>query len=82
VGFATGEELRRLVGHADGVVWAEFSPGDKTALTGSNDSTARLWYTDYRDDMTYLCGKLLRDFTADERAAYETKETQPTCPKP
>jgi WD40 repeat protein/class 3 adenylate cyclase len=79
---ATGKELRRLQGHTDAVWTVAFSPDDKMLLTGSADNTARLWYVDYHDEESYLCGKLLRDFTPDERAQFEIKDTTPTCPKP
>lgn len=40
---ATGNELRRFVGHASLVKSLAFSPDGKWVLTGSEDATARLW---------------------------------------
>jgi WD40 repeat protein/serine/threonine protein kinase/DNA-binding XRE family transcriptional regulator len=79
----TGAELRRLrVSDAVGVGGAiAFSPDGKHILTGSNDGAARLWDTDYHDAIRYLCGRLLRDFSDDERAQYGIPNDGPTCPK-
>jgi WD40 repeat protein/class 3 adenylate cyclase len=78
----TGREVRRFAGHTNFVNAVAFSPDGKWVLTGSSDNTARLWRTDYHDTINDLCGLLLRDFSADERAQYEIKGDQPTCPKP
>ena len=71
-----------MTGHTDAVNSVEFSADDRLVVTASTDGTSRLWYTDYREDVRYLCGQLLRDFTADERAQFEIKDNEPTCPKP
>jgi WD40 repeat protein/tRNA A-37 threonylcarbamoyl transferase component Bud32 len=42
----TGKEIRRFVGHQDGIFNCAFSPDGWTVVTGSNDKTARLWQTD------------------------------------
>jgi WD40 repeat protein len=78
--LATGKELRRFGGHTDQVNGAAYSPNGKMILTGSHDHTARLWEADYHDTIKYLCGKLVRDFTAAERAAYDIQDDMPTCP--
>ena len=49
--------------------------------TVSDDGTARLWDVDYHDTIRYLCSRLLRDFTDDERAQYGITDKEPTCPK-
>jgi WD40 repeat protein len=59
-----------------------FSPDGRRVLTGSNDGAARLWDTDYHDTIRYLCSRLLRDFSDDERAQYGIPNDGPTCPKP
>ena len=76
----TGEELRRFIGHTAGVEGVAFSPDGKYLLTGSDDGTARLWDVDYHTTMDYLCSRLLRDFTDDERAQYGITDDAPTCP--
>ena len=78
---SSGQEVRRFIGHTDAVNSVAFSPDDRLLVTASTDGTSRLWYTDYREDVRYLCGKLLRDFTDEERAQYEIKDSVPTCPQ-
>ncbi len=77
----TGNEIRRFAGHTAAVESAAFSPDGKYVLTGSDDRTARVWDTSYQDTIDYLCGKLLRDFSDDERAQYGITDKEPTCPK-
>ena len=78
----TGQELRRFVGHTAGVENVVFSPDGKYVLTGSDDGTAQLWDVDYHTTMEYLCSRLLRDFTDDERLQYGITDDASTCPKP
>jgi WD40 repeat protein len=39
----TGEQLAKLSGHQETVLWAEFSPDGKWIVTSSGDNTARVW---------------------------------------
>jgi WD40 repeat protein/class 3 adenylate cyclase len=79
----TGQELRRFTGHTAGVENVAFSPDGKYILTGSDDGTALLWDVDYHTTMEYLCSRLQRDFTEEERAQYGITDNEPTCtPKP
>jgi hypothetical protein len=50
-------------------------------LTASDDNTARLWFTDYHDTLSYVCSLLNRDLTAEERAQYSILDDEPTCPQ-
>lgn len=40
---STGERLKTLIGHTDGVSSVAFSPDSKTLASGSNDGTILLW---------------------------------------
>jgi WD40 repeat protein/DNA-binding XRE family transcriptional regulator len=77
----TGQELRRFVGHTAGVENVTFSPDGEYIATTSDDGTARLWDVDYHTTMQYLCSRLLRDYTEEERAQYNIPDKAPTCPK-
>jgi WD40 repeat protein len=79
---ATGQELRRYIGHTDAVTAVAFAPDGKHILTGSADRTARLWLTDVQEVIHLVCSLLQRDLTAEERAAYSITDETPTCPKP
>ncbi|HEY9526507.1 MAG TPA: hypothetical protein VIR02_05455, partial [Anaerolineales bacterium] len=76
----TGQELRRFIGHSAVVESVVFSPNGNYLLTGSDDGTARLWDVDYHTTMDYLCSRLLRDFTDEERAQFGITDNSPTCP--
>jgi WD40 repeat protein len=39
----TGKELRRFLGHTEGVNCVGFSPDGRLAISGSKDSTVRIW---------------------------------------
>ena len=80
--ITTGEELRRFVGHVGWVSGGAFSPDNKYVLTGANDGIARMWFVDLYHEIQYLCSRLTRDFTNQERKQYDIKDTTPTCPKP
>ncbi len=77
----TGKELRRFVGHTSGLESVAFSPDGRYILTGSPDKTARLWDVDYHTTVDYLCNRLSRDFSTDERQQYDISDTAPTCSK-
>ncbi len=79
---ATGTELRRFAGHAGSVLSVAFAPDGKTLLTGSADHTARLWNTDYHSTIEYVCERLVRDFSNEERTQYEITAKTALCSVP
>jgi WD40 repeat protein len=76
----TGTELRRFSGTRTEVISVAFSPDGKYVIMGGGDGSVRLWSTDYHNLIQYLCGRLLRDFSDDERAQHGINNNEPTCP--
>jgi WD40 repeat protein/class 3 adenylate cyclase len=77
--IASGQEIRRFAGFSSGVLGTDIAPDGKRIVVGLSDGTVHVAPVDYRESMSWLCGKLWRDLTADERALYEVKDTKPTC---
>jgi WD40 repeat protein/ABC-type sugar transport system substrate-binding protein/DNA-binding SARP family transcriptional activator len=75
-----GKEVRRFDTHAS-VSVVRFLPDGKSFLIGDSTGVARIWDVDYHTTMQYLCSRLLRDFTDDERKQYGIADKAPTCSK-
>jgi predicted NACHT family NTPase len=78
----TGKELRRFTGHTAGLENVIFSPDGKFIVTAGDDGMVRYWDVDYKATIQYLCSRLLRDFSDEERAQYNITDNTSTCPKP
>ena len=61
---------------------AAFSPDGKYVMTGGNDGMVRLWFTDYHDEIRYLCARLLHNFTDKERKLHDIQGNSPACAEP
>ena len=76
---ATGEQLRAFGG--DFAKWTvAFAPDSQSVLIGGSGQFAQRWDTDYQTLMDSVCGRVLRDFSEEERERYSIKDQQPTCP--
>ncbi|MFZ4580486.1 MAG: AAA family ATPase, partial [Myxococcota bacterium] len=71
----TGAQLRVLAGHTDWVTDIAFTPDGRRIATASQDNSIRLWDTDVHDTIRWLCGRVQRDMSADERAQYGIADT-------
>ena len=76
---ATGAEIRRLTAPPGSVPAVAFLPDGQHVVTGYENGTARVWDVDYGATIRYLCSRLQRDLTADERALYGIVDNAPTC---
>jgi WD40 repeat protein len=74
--------VRRFVGHTAAIRTLTISPDGQYVATASEDGTVRVWQTDYQTAVRYLCARVPRDFTAQERAQYGIPDEAPTCPAP
>jgi WD40 repeat protein len=56
------------------------SPDGTQILTGSFDTTVRLWRADLQQVIHLACAQLPRDLTDEERQRYNIIDRRPTCP--
>src|SRR5262249_40693457 len=77
---STGKFLRAITGHTDIIFSVAFTPDGKRLITGSRDKTARIWEVDFQDLIDTACKLVVRDFSAEERAQFDIKDSEPTCP--
>jgi WD40 repeat protein/transcriptional regulator with XRE-family HTH domain len=78
---STGTELRRFTGPTGTVLGLAFSPDGKAVIAGSGDRIVRMWYISYHHTARYLCKRLLRDLSDDEREEYDIRDKERTCSK-
>jgi WD40 repeat protein/serine/threonine protein kinase/DNA-binding XRE family transcriptional regulator len=78
----TGQLVRIFSGPRGYSQVDDISPDGKFVLIEYDDQSVRLYDVDYHDTIRFACSRLLRDLTSDERAAYNIKDTKPTCPPP
>lgn len=76
----SGAELRRYNRRPFTVHGVAFAPDGRTVLVAATDGVARRYDVDYQNTIRYLCSRLLRDFSDEERAQYDINDQQPTCP--
>jgi len=79
---SSGKELRRYTGHQAGVENVAFSPDGMFLVSVSDDGTARFWDIDYHTTVQYLCSRLQRDLTTQERQEFGINNTSSTCSTP
>ncbi len=78
--LASGMEQRRYDRRPFTVHGVAFAPDSRTLLVSSSDGTARRFDVDYHDTINYLCSRLLRDLSDEERGQYGINDRPPRCP--
>jgi WD40 repeat protein len=76
---ATGVELRRYNRRPFTVHGVAFAPDGRTVLVAATDGLAQRYDVDYQATVRYVCGRLKRDFSAEELTQYELGEGGNTC---
>lgn len=77
--IASGQEVKRFMGHSQGLYAIDFSPDGKWIATSSFDGTLQLWHTDLEDLKTAMCNAFPRDLTAEDRGNNGITGDDPTC---
>jgi WD40 repeat protein len=75
----TGTALRTLSGHTNSVRIATFSPDDQWIYSASEDDTVRAWEVRYQDTIQYVCSRVIRDLTDQERTQYNITDQDRSC---
>jgi WD40 repeat protein len=76
----TGEQLRLFAGHSNApVANAIFDPTAGNVVIGSFDGMAQRTPVDLDALIHSVCGRLLRDLTAEERTIYGIDDNEATC---
>jgi WD40 repeat protein len=78
--IATGLELRRFLGHTAPVHTVAITPDGTLLANVGDDGLVSVWDVDYHDTIRYVCERLARDLTRNERIAYNIPIGSPTCP--
>jgi WD40 repeat protein len=70
---ASGQPVRRFLGHVDAIRAAAFSPDGQTVLSGSLDGSLRLWRIDSQEDLISWtdANRFIIDLPCEERAFYQ-----------
>ncbi|GAB4430412.1 MAG: hypothetical protein Kow0031_11260 [Anaerolineae bacterium] len=75
----SGVELRRYNRRPFTVHSVAFAPDGRTVLVAASNGLALRYDIDYEETVAYLCGRLQRDFSDDERMQYEITGEVATC---
>ena len=76
-----GTELRRYNRRPFTAHSVAFAPDGRSVLTAANDGKSLRYDIDYAETVDYLCGRLQRDFSAEEQVQFELNDELPTCPE-
>jgi WD40 repeat protein/serine/threonine protein kinase/DNA-binding XRE family transcriptional regulator len=71
----------RSIAVSAAVTSVAFSPDGRSILVADKSGVAQRWLSSMSDTLTEICGRALRDLTAEERTRYGLS-AEPTCTRP
>ncbi len=76
---ATGRQVRTFAGYGNTISAIAVSPDGRHVAIADSDGAVQLATLDLDELIQSVCGRVLRDFTPEERIVYSIEGDQPTC---